>query len=210
MPEAGGGEEDAVLLFVKIPNDEWAEHASLSNLLATSLSSSRTAVINNLNESLIGPLNTFQTGDNNDLQMEQRRASIMCLVDDSRARGDERFEAKDYDGAVAAWREGLIVQRQHLPANHPDIATTLHNMGMACHLRGSHCSAMVAWKTALRIRQTRLGVAHKHTKETENALWMLLDVLDGADESYCDQKRWLHQDQDRNMLQRKTSIAKEA
>jgi hypothetical protein len=114
-----------------------------------------------------------------------------------------------YDAAIAAWREGLIIQRQHLPASHLDIATTLNKIGIACQLRGSHYAVMASLKKALRIRQTQLGQMHQDTVETENALWALLHAVDDDDddERYHEQQQQQGK-QDQNISKRKMSIAK--
>ena len=195
-------------LIVKVPS-EWADHESLTNLLRASfnsISSRSTSVIHNLNEFLSDSHNIFDTNENADILPELRQTSIMCMVEHSQTKGDERLDAEDYDAAIAAWREGLIIQRQHLPASHLDIATTLNKIGIACQRRGSHYAAMVALKEALRIRQTQLGQMHQDTVETENALWALLYAVDG-DEGYHEQQQQQGR-QDQNISKRKTSIAK--
>lgn len=195
-------------LFVKVPS-EWADHESLTNLLRdsfNSISSSSTSVIHNLNELLSDSQNNFDTNENADIQPELRQTAIMCMVEHSQMKGNERLDAEDYDAAIAAWREGLIIQRQHLPANHLDIATTLNKIGMACQRRGSHYAAMVALKEALRIRQTQLGPLHHDTVETEYELWALLYAVDGDDGFHDIQEQQGRQDQ--NFSKRKTSTAK--
>jgi tetratricopeptide (TPR) repeat protein len=53
-----------------------------------------------------------------------------------------------------------------LACNHPDIATSHNNLGLAYYSKKQYKKSLGYLKQALRIRKTKLGNNHPHTKIT--------------------------------------------
>ncbi len=81
------------------------------------------------------------------------------------------YTVDQFRASEEIYTEVLAVQRRALPENHPNLATTLHGIGVA--RLAMQRPAVDVLEEALAIRQSSLGEGHPHTLLTQ-------DVLEGA------------------------------
>mmetsp|Transcript_13351 Transcript_13351/g.16971 ORF Transcript_13351/g.16971 Transcript_13351/m.16971 type:complete len:171 (+) Transcript_13351:163-675(+) len=79
-----------------------------------------------------------------------------------------------WDHAIRLYNNALVLQRDTLGKNHPVVARTLNDIGVALTAIGESYGAMTALEEALWIRQQTLGNGHEDVAETTNNLWVLL------------------------------------
>ena len=78
------------------------------------------------------------------------------------------YEKEEYEASEQIYVELLEAQRETLPAGHPDIARSLHGIGIARLARG--LPAVEILEEALAIREAALGPDHAYTEITRQAL----------------------------------------
>jgi tetratricopeptide (TPR) repeat protein len=78
------------------------------------------------------------------------------------------YEKEDFESSEAIYAELLALQREKLPAGHPNIARTLHGIGIA--RLALDLPANDVLQEALDIREAALGPDHPHTVMTREAL----------------------------------------
>jgi tetratricopeptide (TPR) repeat protein len=77
--------------------------------------------------------------------------------------------------------EALQLRRQALPANHPDVATSLHNLAWLAQQMGDYPEAARLYRAALAIRREHAGDAPLPLSATLfNLGWLLADMEDFA------------------------------
>lgn len=64
------------------------------------------------------------------------------------------------DAALAVYKEALALRRDALGSDHPDTATTHHNVGDTLRDAGDHGAAVEAYATAYNIKKRTLGAWH--------------------------------------------------
>ncbi|PCC69612.1 Tetratricopeptide repeat-containing protein [Nannocystis exedens] len=74
-------------------------------------------------------------------------------------------------------RRALAIYRQVLPADHPDLAAALVNLGAVLHWRGDFAGAVPAYGEALRLQERILPEGHLHRAITEGNLGESLVAL---------------------------------
>jgi eukaryotic-like serine/threonine-protein kinase len=76
----------------------------------------------------------------------------------------------DYDAAVATTEAVLALREQLLGPEHPDLAVTLHNLGVLRSMLGDLVAARALFERALAIREQALGPEHPDLADTVDAV----------------------------------------
>jgi tetratricopeptide (TPR) repeat protein/predicted Ser/Thr protein kinase len=113
---------------------------------------------------------------------DEERLSLLLLGESRLAWIDGR-----YDDAVALGRRALEIRERILPANHPDIASSLNALGVAAMEGGDLASALGYHRRALSIRQAAFGPTHPLVASSQGNLAIVLwekGDLEGAIDAY--------------------------
>ena len=70
------------------------------------------------------------------------------------------YQQGNYDGAVVAAKEALRVAEKTVGPDHPDVATSLNNLGKLYGVQGQYAQAETLYKRALTIREKALSSDH--------------------------------------------------
>ncbi len=110
-----------------------------------------------------------------DPEMNQRPLVKAAILD---SIGDVYRQLGLFKPAEPMLVQALDIRRQALPADHPDLATSCHNLGMYYHERGNFPKAEPLYREALRIRKNIEGDKGKRlTASTmHNLAWMLANA----------------------------------
>lgn len=84
----------------------------------------------------------------------------------------------DIDGALGVYEAVLRDQRRELGERHPDVASTLNNVGSALREKGLYHEVLPRYREALGIREEALAKTQAHTPERRQ---LLFDVAESAD-----------------------------
>jgi tetratricopeptide (TPR) repeat protein len=76
----------------------------------------------------------------------------------------------EFEAADRYMRRALEVRRKVLGNDHPEAASSLHDLGNNDYKRGRYAEAKEALREALAIRRRVLGAEHKRVADTENSL----------------------------------------
>jgi tetratricopeptide (TPR) repeat protein len=69
----------------------------------------------------------------------------------------------DYENALVDYRKALEIGLKVLGPDHPDTATSYHNIGNGYHGKGDYENALAEYRKALEIRLKVLGPNHSDT-----------------------------------------------
>jgi len=83
-------------------------------------------------------------------------------------------ELGDYTNSEAIFRRNLAMRRALLGERHPDVATSLNNLGIALSAEGKLREAEAAYHEALLLRTKRFGKEHKDVAASLNSLGTVL------------------------------------
>ncbi len=99
---------------------------------------------------------------------------------------------KEYPQALRSLNHALSFQQKTLGANHPDVATTYHLMGVVMSNIGENYSymAMTAFEESIRIRQENFGPGSEEAASTLKSLWVLLHKESNKDQLSKTVSRW--------------------
>jgi CHAT domain-containing protein/tetratricopeptide (TPR) repeat protein len=84
---------------------------------------------------------------------------------------------REWERALERRREVLAIRRKSLPNDHPDIAESQHNVGLAQWYLGENSEAKSSYQEALAIRRKVLPKDHPDSAQTLHNLGLVLDAL---------------------------------
>ena len=87
------------------------------------------------------------------------------------------------DDALVCLTEALEIYRKTLPANHPDIATTLNNIGGVYHKQGKYNEALDHYWKAIEIKRKALSLDHPRLVATLDNFGFVYKALGDYDEA---------------------------
>ncbi len=102
--------------------------------------------------------------------------SLDARLLDARKSFDKATELRDagrYAEAIAYGEHALAIQEAALGRNHPDVATSLHELGRLYSTQGLYSRAEPLYQRALAIREAALGKNHPDVASTLNNLAVL-------------------------------------
>ena len=71
-----------------------------------------------------------------------------------------QYELREYAAAKQSHEQALAIRRKSLPPDHPDIATSLNNLGMVQYELREYAAAKQSHEQALAIRRKSLPPDH--------------------------------------------------
>ncbi len=130
------------------------------------------------------------TEDEADLFDHLAQAAASRVTDDwevtvELARNESFLELRRHRDrpALAHLERALTVQREHLPPTHPDLASTLNNIGLALSRLRQFDDAIRTWQQALAIHEQAEGPLHPNTATSAHNLGATLLVVGRAVEA---------------------------
>ena len=85
----------------------------------------------------------------------------------------ELYRTGKYDRAVVVAKKALEVAENNVGPNHPDVATSLNNLGLLYDTQGQYAQAEPLYKRSLAIKEKALGRDHPAVATTLNNLGSL-------------------------------------
>ena len=82
----------------------------------------------------------------------------------------ELYETAQYDRAAIVAKKALEVAEKNVGPYHPDVATSLNNLGLLYDTQGQYAQAEPLYKRALAIREKELGPDHPDVATSLNNL----------------------------------------
>jgi tetratricopeptide (TPR) repeat protein len=106
-------------------------------------------------------------------------------------RGNSFLMRRDLARAEVSYRNALRIQEATLPADHPDLARSLENLGTLLHRRGEHEPALELHRRALALRERALDPGDPAIATTLQAMCATKIALRKAAEAVVDCTRAL-------------------
>jgi tetratricopeptide (TPR) repeat protein len=101
------------------------------------------------------------------------------------------FADAKYDESVDLHKQALAIRERRLPANHPDIATSLNELGVSLVEAGDPDGAIAAQRRALAIREAAFGTKHPLVADSLGNIGIALSEKGDQEEAIAMFKRAL-------------------